>query len=791
MSLIPTWVTPAGTLGNIPEGVFYSTPLVAVADTTVYYSVIAGRLPPGVQVDETGILSGNPLATASVRGVPSDVVFDTTSQFAIRAYTTTTVSGVTVITGLADRTFTMTITGQSTVVWTTPSGNIATYFDGTQVADLTLSYSDPDIYSVNVVTLIAGALPTGLTVSTAGVISGYVSPNPDATVPTTDYTFTLRVSNGLTSDVRTFSILVYARSTMTADNTNVTADNTFITADIIPLQSPIITTPTGSIGSTRSDNFYAFQFAGLDFNGNAIEFIATTALPPGLTLDPISGWLYGYIPFGGVISADYSFSIVAREVVNHLSVSDPYSYSLTISGPVNSDVVWTTPTNAVERAANPSNLGFIDNGATSTFFVEAVNVSGIPLQYRLLSGSDSRLPQGLQLLPSGHIAGRVSFDTFALDGGTTTFDVNLNTVDQPTTFDLTAIFTVNAYSVNGIVSINKTFSIRVVRRYQEPYDNLYIQAMPPQNDRDLIASLLQNVNIFPTELIYRNDDPNFGVARRVIYRHAYGLTAATYDDYVASLDLNHYWKNLVLGEIKTARALDDDGNVLYEVVYSEVVDNLVNNDGVSVDKQVVLPFPINANDSTEIDSVYPNSLQNMRDQVIDTVGQISNVLPRWMLSRQKDGSVLGFTPAWVIAYTNPGQSGQIAYNVETLFGTQLNLVDFKVDRYELDNFLTKNWDRENQQWFPTPPSLTTFDLSKELAEWINNYLVITTWEDNYNTLATWTYGTPGPNNLGTIFDGGSLQFIAPVDMFSNDNSTTTNTTEYDKYLVFPKQNILE
>jgi len=222
-----------------------------------------------------------------------------------------------------------------------------------------------------------------------------------------------------------------------------------------------------------------------------------------------------------------------------------------------------------------------------------------------------------------------------------------------------------------------------------------------------------------------------------------------------------------------------------------VVDNLVNNDGVSVDKQVVLPFPINANDSTEIDSVYPNSLQNMRDQVIDTVGQISNVLPRWMLSRQKDGSVLGFTPAWVIAYTNPGQSGQIAYNVETLFGTQLNLVDFKVDRYELDNFLTKNWDRENQQWFPTPPSLTTFDLSKELAEWINNYLVITTWEDNYNTLATWTYGTPGPNNLGTIFDGGSLQFIAPVDMFSNDNSTTTNTTEYDKYLVFPKQNILE
>jgi hypothetical protein len=350
-----------------------------------------------------------------------------------------------------------------------------------------------------------------------------------------------------------------------------------------------------------------------------------------------------------------------------------------------------------------------------------------------------------------------------------------------------------------------------------------------------LATLLQNPTIFTPSLIYRNDDPNFGVARNVIYNHAYGLTAATYDDYVASLNLNHYWKNLVLGEIKTAQALDDAGNVIYEVVYSEVIDDLVNNDGESVDKQVVLAFPINANDSTEIDSVYPNSLQNMRDQVIDVVGQISNVLPRWMLSRQSNGRVLGFTPAWVIAYTNPGQSGQIAYNIQTQFGTQLNLVDFKVDRYELDNFLTKNWDRENQHWgyydipqTPYPPSLTTFDFiglppfdptisyavgdiviyqivvfepppnddipayrinrlyictqattpgilptnpiywdegGNNLAAWINNSLELTTWEDNLQTLATWTYATPP----GTTFDSGSLQFTAPVDMYSSDN----------------------
>jgi hypothetical protein len=782
MSTIPTWVTPAGTLGTIPEGVFYSVPLVATSDSTVYYRVIAGRLPPGVQINETGVLSGNPSAVSTVQGVPLDVVEDTISQFAVRAYTERVVNGVTIIDKLADRTFSLTIAGISTVTWTTPAGSIGTYFDGSQITDLIVSYTDPNVYATNIVTLIAGSLPVGLTVSTAGVISGYITPNANATLTSVTYSFTLRVNNGVSSDTRTFSILVYARSTMTADNTHVTADNTFITADIMPIQPPIITTPVGSIGSTRSDNFYAFEFTGLDFANNPFEFINTTALPPGLTLDPISGWMYGYVPFEGILSNEYSFNLVVREVENPANYSEPYTFSLTINGPVNSDVVWLTPDDEVERARIPSSLGFIDNGDTSTFYVEAVNVSGISLQYQLLSGSNSRLPQGLQLLTSGHIAGRVSFDTFCLDGGTTTFDVNLNTVDQPTTFDMVAIFTVNAFSVNGLVNVNKTFSITVVRRYQEPYDNLYIQAMPPQNDRDLLSSLLQNPTIFPPNLIYRNDDPNFGVARKVVYNHAYGLTAATYDDYVASMNLNHYWKNLVLGEIKTAQALDDTGNVIYEVVYSEVIDDLVNNDGESVDKQVVLPFSINANDSTNIDSVYPNSLQNMRDQVIDVVGQISNVLPRWMLSTQTNGRVLGFTPAWVIAYTNPGQSGQIAYNIQTQFGTQLNLVDFKADRYELDNFLTKNWNRAEQQWVPQPPSLTTFDQSNALAEWINNYLVITTWEDNLNTLATWTYGTPP----GTTFDGGSLQFTAPVDMYSNNN-----TTEYDKYLLFPKSNIIQ
>ena len=140
----PVWVTPPGTLGTIPEGVFYATPLVASADETVYYKVIAGRLPPGMEINETGILSGNPQAVSTVAGVPLPVTKDTTSQFAVRAYTTTK--------RLSDRTFALTVTGQNTVTWTTLAGNIGTYFDGVQITNLSVSYSSPDIYSVGIVT---------------------------------------------------------------------------------------------------------------------------------------------------------------------------------------------------------------------------------------------------------------------------------------------------------------------------------------------------------------------------------------------------------------------------------------------------------------------------------------------------------------------------------------------------------------------------------------------------------------------------------------------------------------
>lgn len=990
----PVWITPAGSLGVIPVGVFFQLTLQGELPgepgEPLYYTIIAGRLPDGIQCSPNGVISGTPDAVASLQGVPLEVARNTTSKFTVRVYPENDP------TNIRDRTFTITIAVIPEPVWITPAGQIGIYYDSDPV-DFQFEFDEVYTPDTTVVTLIAGALPGGLRLSLDGLLTGYIQPaqNLDAVAGydisaqdvdpydflsqsiSKNYQFTLQVSNGQASSLRTFEIFVYSRSQMQASDDVLIDNTTFITADETTLQAPFLTNATPSnLGNFRSSNYFAYQFVGENYVNQPITYAISVnqgaGLPPGPVLDPTSGWYYGYIPDQGTTQVEYSFNIVVYqseyitpsvtitrtqattnqitcEGTGQLSVGQPitlasalggllantiyyvnaiisetaiwnatldtivsyqtvftvgstpaltttvgaaeatltiectattsgsnritcfstenlglgqplvftgtafggvtaaaqtiyyvseissptqfkisaspdlttsvtlttstgsmianmiltsaaYPFTMTITGAVDAEVTWDSP----------ANLGDIANGATSMFRVQATNRGGRTMKYRLKSGAFNSLPQGLQLTSSGDIVGRVSFDTFALDLGATTFDqsfaINRNLASLGTTFDLTYVFTVNAYaqdtnqtiyevasiqvddggsgysslnkptiaisapvgasavpavaglvtvagtaitevllSENGngytsaptvtitqgfggagatltavmaatgsqdVISVFKTFSIKLIREYNRPYQNLYVRAMPPPNDRALIRSLLDNEEIFPSDYLYRPDDVNFGKSTQVNYAHAFGLAPDSLERYVASLYENHYWKNLILGEIATAQAIDPvTGEVVYEVVYSKIIDNLVNAAGESVNKIVTLPYAIvdPADGSTIITSVYPNSLVNMRDQVIDVVGQISTKLPLWMTSKQTNGRVLGFTPAWVIAYVNPGRAKEIAYYIQTYFAQQLNSVDFKVDRYILDRVLSRNWDTDSQTWTPRPPTLTTFD----------------------------------------------------------------------------------
>jgi hypothetical protein len=149
----------------------------------------------------------------------------------------------------------------------------------------------------------------------------------------------------------------------------------------------------------------------------------------------------------------------------------------------------------------------------------------------------------------------------------------------------------------------------------------------------------------------------------------FGVPASLVDDYIAAVDKNHYWRNITLGPLRTAVATDTLGNIIYEIVYSEIVDNLtmkVNGDTISINKEIIWPRPINGN----TDPLDPNSLPNMRLQIAEAMPPVNtdnSILPLWMTCQQKNGSSLGFTPAWVICYTLPGKSETIVKNIETVF----------------------------------------------------------------------------------------------------------------------------
>ena len=192
---------------------------------------------------------------------------------------------------------------------------------------------------------------------------------------------------------------------------------------------------------------------------------------------------------------------------------------------------------------------------------------------------------------------------------------------------------------------------------------------------------------------------------------------------MAAVTQNHYWRNITLGEIKTAVAKNSAGQIIYEVVYSEVIDNLVNPAGISIQQQIYWPRPIDlqlgpwytsvTDTFTSYESVlgqdyytsltpgyartlYPNSLFNMRNRVGQIVGQEfdSRLLPLWMTSQQANGGTLGYTQAWVICYTKPGFADSIKTNINNNWPYTLNQINFRIDRFSVDKSETYNYDKK-------------------------------------------------------------------------------------------------
>ena len=758
-------ITPRPDLvGAFFDGEFLSYQFASTNDNpsaTVYWSILNGDLPPGTTFSSTGLLSGYvDIIAANVTdlgfeaaGVES-VIFDALPESTDRSYTFTvqvtdgakfnTLNCRALIVSKANFTSDNDITIVNNTFITIDYNNSyrpiilnAPNSLPTRVAGDTFAYKflayDPEQKSVQ--WTVDDLLFSGL-----DQLDYPVSQSLNGDGSTGPYTMD-RAAAAADISVRINDTIYFP----TVDYTTSGTDLTFVS--LTPSATDIIEILYIAVGT---------GFDTLFFDQGAEGF------PSGLSIDRDTGWLFGTLPEQTEDIKTYSFSVKAYRELTPGVISDPVVFSLSVKRTRNEAIVWISP----------ADLGEIDNGAVSEFTIEATNTAGKTLDYSIIYSTNRRVPQGLKMLSTGDLIGRVSFRYFSLDGetgflpvtstqnlvvgmsvqgigvaagckvtaiidantvevkpavyvvqgtpltftnDTSTFVVNtsanaISTVIDTgtTTFDLDCNFTVKAEARDGSISATKAFKITVNPRNLAPYENLYLRALPKLEERVALTNTLRNTSVVPTSLLYRVDDPNFGIQTDITSLFLPGLSSQTAANVMSAISLNHYTKTINFGNIKTARAVGSDGVVDYEVVYADLIDNQQfsgNSPPLSTTLTNTYPYIENGVEYGNI--IYTNSFTNMQKRLEAGIGYTNRgALPRWMNSVQTNGTIPGLTRAVPLVYAKPGSGELIAYRLRNS-GFSMGSIDFVADRYQWDNSLSKFFSVSSNKFLPSKD--TTFD----------------------------------------------------------------------------------
>jgi hypothetical protein len=198
-----------------------------------------------------------------------------------------------------------------------------------------------------------------------------------------------------------------------------------------------------------------------------------------------------------------------------------------------------------------------------------------------------------------------------------------------------------------------------------------------------------------------------------------GLEVNEVSKYLEVLDKNFYNKQIVLGAAKYAKAINSNNETVYEVVYSELVDDLVFNN-TSIVKELQWPRDVPNKVGR---TFYPNSLFNMKAQIASKLNSVANtsILPLWMRTIQENGANVGMTPNWVICYTKPGYGKIIADKFNEKYS--LNVLNFEIDRFIVDKSLTHNYSTKDKTWYKLP-SAGVQDDSKDEYVYFNQSTIL-------------------------------------------------------------------
>lgn len=306
----------------------------------------------------------------------------------------------------------------------------------------------------------------------------------------------------------------------------------------------------------------------------------------------------------------------------------------------------------------------------------------------------------------------------SLDKNETYFDA------EETEIDRTYKFTIKARDQLNYSAVSKEFVVRVNIPGNTYYSNIRAQPFLKPDQREWLKELFNNRDIFDPYYIYRYGDTNFGVQRKLSTLIYAGIETKKAAEYISAIGRNHKPKRFKLGSIKKAVAKDPGtNNIVYEVVYVDLIDPLEkhgthlpfkihtssSNIKVTVDNNNEFyngpfntdnpywkrPIPFNATiDRNDIfagdpDTAvkFPSSISIWRKRLrqIETARRERNYLPLWMRSIQPGSYVeLDYVPAVVLCYCKPGGADEILLNLKNS-GFDFKSLDYTIDRYIIDS----------------------------------------------------------------------------------------------------------
>lgn len=299
--------------------------------------------------------------------------------------------------------------------------------------------------------------------------------------------------------------------------------------------------------------------------------------------------------------------------------------------------------------ANTSSVGTLIPSVPSELYIKAyVSSSSVDTKYKVSSGN---LPNNITVTHDGLIVGTTVVNTLV------------------TSTITTSNFSVSVVDNNNNHLITGDFSITVNQTTSTEYTNLYFKPLLAQADRLSYLNFVNDSKIFELECIYRYSDLNFGVAKHIRCVIDFGTAVSTLTNYAEVISQNFYKRKFLLGDPKIAVSKDNNGTVVYEIIYINVIDKNMNANNS-------IPSTFNYNNI----SYFPSSIANMRNRISSQVNVTDNQDPNFIKTIQSGESTeLGYVAFVPICFTLPGKSQKILRNI-TNSRFSFNNINFDIDR---------------------------------------------------------------------------------------------------------------